>query len=107
MKICIPKEGENISQHFGQSPEFAIFTIENGAVISKEILKSPGHNPHILPEFLAGLGVTHIITCGMGKKMQEMFLPFNITVYTGVIGKVDDTIQKFLEGSLFFGQQPV
>ncbi|MCD1294318.1 dinitrogenase iron-molybdenum cofactor [Methanocella sp. CWC-04] len=103
MKVCIPKEGYLVSQHFGHVPEFAIFTIEDGKVITKEIIPSPGHEPGVLPRLLSSHGVTHVITGGMGKKAQDMFAELNIKVYPGVSGTIDGTIQKFIDGTLSFG----
>jgi predicted Fe-Mo cluster-binding NifX family protein len=104
MKICIPKEGALVSQHFGHTPEFAIFTVEDGKVLSKEVVQSPGHEPGKLPRLMSSYGVTHVITGGMGRKAQQMFEELNIKVFSGASGEIDEVLKSFLNGTLKTGQ---
>jgi predicted Fe-Mo cluster-binding NifX family protein len=44
MKIAvITEDGKTISQHFGRAPYYLIFTIEDGAIVAKELRDKVGH----------------------------------------------------------------
>ena len=44
MKIAvITEDGKTISQHFGRAPYYLIFTIEDGAIVTKELRDKVGH----------------------------------------------------------------
>lgn len=103
MKICIPKEGEHVSPHFGHTPEFALFTVEDGKVTSSDVIVNPGHEPGILPRLMAQHNVTHVVTGGIGKRAQDMFCDLNITVFPGASGKIDEVLNAFLNGTLESG----
>jgi predicted Fe-Mo cluster-binding NifX family protein len=104
MKVCIPMEGTEVSQHFGHTPEFLIVGIEEGKIISREVYKSPGHEPGLLPKVMSEFGVTHVIAGGLGNKAREMFNERNISVISGVTGNIDDAIQMFIDGKLVSGK---
>jgi predicted Fe-Mo cluster-binding NifX family protein len=97
-------EGTTVSQHYGHTPEFQIVTIEDGKIVSREVYKSPGHEPGLLPKVMAEFGVTHVIAGGLGNKAREMFNERNITVISGVTGDIDDAIRAFIDGKLVSGK---
>ncbi|RLF75580.1 MAG: dinitrogenase iron-molybdenum cofactor, partial [Thermoplasmata archaeon] len=44
MKVAIPTEDrENVSEHFGRSPNFLVITVEGKEIVSREMRKKPGH----------------------------------------------------------------
>jgi predicted Fe-Mo cluster-binding NifX family protein len=44
MKIaCITEDGQTISQHFGRAPYYLVLTIENDAIVHKEMHDKLGH----------------------------------------------------------------
>jgi predicted Fe-Mo cluster-binding NifX family protein len=104
MKVCIPLEGNMVSQHFGHTPEFLIATIEDGKTVSRNVEKSPGHEPGLLPKLMAAWGVTHVITGGLGRRALDMFDERDIEVISGVTGTADEALQAFLEGKLVAGE---
>jgi predicted Fe-Mo cluster-binding NifX family protein len=104
MKISIPVEGGEVSQHFGHTPEFAIITVENGKIVSRETLKNPGHEPGLIPKLMSQNGVNVVITGGVGRKAVDLFDEMNITVISGVSGTVEDAIQGYLAGKLVAGK---
>jgi predicted Fe-Mo cluster-binding NifX family protein len=88
MKIAIPTEGEEVSPHFGRAPEFTLIEIEEGRIAKREKIANPGHQTGFLPSFLSDQGVTHVVTGGAGQRA----------------GKVDEVIEKILQGSLKSGK---
>jgi len=104
MKIAISTDGDFVSAHFGRCPEFTILDIENGKVIKREVIENPGHHPGFLPKFLNERGVNFIIAGGMGMRAKELFSEAKIDSIVGVEGKVQDTIDKLLAGTLVGGE---
>jgi len=100
MKIAISIDGENVSAHFGRCPEYAIVEIENNKVLKKEIVKNPGHQTGLIPEFLNKQGINYIVTGGMGRRALDFFKQFEIEPIVGITGKVDEVIEKFIKGEL-------
>jgi len=103
VKLAIAAEGPIVSQHFGHCTEYVMVTIENGTVVAKETVESPGHSPGALPPFLAGLGATKVLAGGMGPKAVELFNEQGIDVYLGVSGTIEETIESFVNGTLVCG----
>ena len=104
MKIAISTDAGFVSAHFGRCPSFTIADIEEGKVSSVEEINNPGHQPAFLPNFLAERGVKYIICGGMGNRAQMLFTEKNITPVIGVTGKIEEVIEKFIQGKLEAGE---
>jgi len=104
MKLAIATDGDSVSEHFGHCRMYTLYTIDNGSITLREELMSPGHEPGVLPSFLAGHKVTHVIAGGMGPRAVDLFCENNIEVFLGISGKVDETAQAFLAGRITPGQ---
>jgi len=51
MKVAIPTEDrENVSEHFGRSPNFLVITVEGKEIVSREMRKKPGHEEFAVTE---------------------------------------------------------
>lgn len=70
----------------------------------KELIASPGHQPGLLPVWLAEEGVSVIIAGGMGSRAQSLFAENHIEV---VIGTLEDNPEKavldYIGGKLVTG----
>ncbi len=104
MKIAISTDGENVSSHFGRCPSFTIVEIENGELLSKEVVDNPGHHPGYLPQFFSDMKVKCIVAGGIGRRATGFFNEIGIKTIIGVSGKVDDVINKILKGELEGGE---
>ena len=104
MKIAIPTVSGNLCMHFGHCEKFAIFTIDDNKITSREDLTPPAHEPGVLPAWLGELNVNAIIAGGMGQRAQSMFTGNNIKVVTGAPA-TDATavIESYLDNSLVTG----
>ncbi|TAJ44110.1 NifB/NifX family molybdenum-iron cluster-binding protein [Methanofollis fontis] len=100
MKVGVARDGTEVSQHFGQCEGYAIFEVENGTVVGRTDIASPGHSPGVLPALLAENGATVVIAGGMGPKAVDLFCARGIEVYLGVSGSVEEAIALFLKGEL-------
>ena len=104
MKVAISTDGDMVSGHFGRCPEFTLLDIENCKVTKKEVIENPGHEPGFIPQFLGERGVNCIIAGGMGMRAQELFSDAKIEQILGVEGKIQEVIDRLLEGTLEGGE---
>ncbi|MBO8158233.1 NifB/NifX family molybdenum-iron cluster-binding protein [Thermosyntropha sp.] len=100
MKIAVACMGNKVSEHFGHCEDFAVFKVENGQIVAKEVIPNPEHQPGFLPGFLKKQGVDVVITGGMGSRAKELFAEKNIKTVTGVSGEAEEVVQKYLAGNL-------
>jgi len=100
MKVAISTDGEYVSAHFGRCPSFTIVDIDSGAVLSREEVENPGHQPAFLPQYLSEKGVSCIIAGGMGRRAEGLFAEKDIRTMVGVSGRVDEVVEKLISGTL-------
>lgn len=106
MKIAIPLANGKLSLHFGHCEEFALLDVdpETKSVKEKNILKSPPHEPGVLPRWLGEKGATVIIAGGMGQRAQGLFAQQNIEVVVGASADTpEDIVKAYLDGTLKAG----
>ena len=106
MKVAVPTDSGEVSQHFGRCPEFTIANIEGDEVTEKKIIENPGHKPGYIPEFLKEKGVDCVITGGIGRKAIALFEKYDIMLFTGLEGKIEEVIENFISGELTRGENP-
>jgi len=106
MKYAIPVSGGVLAGHFGHCEQFALVDVDEKSkkILRKEMVASPGHQPGLLPEWLARQGVSVVIAGGMGSRAQDLFNQNGINV---VIGAPSDEPEKivlaYLGGDLVTG----
>lgn len=100
-KIAIPVINGQINGHFGHTQQFFIYNVEDNKIVSQEALTPPPHEPGVFPAWLAGLGVTDVISSGMGQRAIALFNQNKVNVFVGVPEKEpQDLIMDFLNGTL-------
>lgn len=104
MKIAISSESGKVCAHFGRAREFLFVTIEDNKVIKKEVLPNPGHAVGTIPQFVNEQGANYMIAGGMGHRAVQFFEQYGIEVIVGVVGSIDDVIEKILNGTLEGGE---
>lgn len=100
MKVAIATNNKEVSGHFGHCEGFTIVKFDEKKLIQKDFIKSPKHQPGVLPRFLSNHGVNSIVAGGMGKKAQDIFNHEGIEVFVGITGSVDEVIQAFQNNTL-------
>lgn len=100
MKIAVTYEGGNIYQHFGHTEQFKIYNIENGRIISSDIISTEGNGHGALAGFLKAHNVDTLICGGIGGGAKTALSEANIQIYPGASGEADTVVQSFLSGSL-------
>lgn len=100
MKIAVTYENGEIFQHFGHTENFKVYTVEDGKIVSSEILGSNGSGHGALATLLAGEKVDVLICGGIGGGAQNALAQANIKLYGGACGKADDAVNAYLAGNL-------
>jgi len=100
MKIAIASESGIVTEHFGHCQQFEIYEVENGLTKKKEVIPNPGHRPGFLPIFLGELGVSVVISGGMGSGAVDLFNEKGIEVILGASGNTQEVVQQYIQGSL-------
>ena len=106
MKYAVPVTGGLASPHFGHCEQFALFDVDEQqkVITKKELVNSPGHQPGLLPEWLAEQGVSLVIAGGMGSRAQILFQQNGIGVVLGLLeSDPDKAVLSYLEGRLATG----
>ncbi|MDH4222286.1 MAG: NifB/NifX family molybdenum-iron cluster-binding protein [candidate division Zixibacteria bacterium] len=104
MKVAISTDGQHVSPHFGRCHYFTIVEMEEGKVLSREIINNPGHAPAFLPQFLSEKGVSCIIAGGMGGRAEGLFSEQGIETIVGVSGRIDEVLDELAKGTLKAGE---
>ena len=102
MKVAVTCENGMVFQHFGHTPEFAIYEVNDGKILSENV-KSCGDSGHgALAGLLAEENVSVLICGGIGGGAQNALAQAGITLYGGVQGDADAAVQDFLAGKLAY-----
>lgn len=102
MKIAVTYEGGLIFQHFGHTAAFKIYEVEDGKILSSQVVDTNGHGHGALAGFLQAQGVDTLICGGIGGGAQMALADANIRLYGGVSGDADEAVQALLAGQLAF-----
>jgi predicted Fe-Mo cluster-binding NifX family protein len=106
MRYAVPVTGGMVASHFGHCEQFAIFDTDeqNKKILQKRLVASPGHEPGLLPEWLAEQGVSLVIAVGMGSRAQGLFRQNRIDVVTGIMeSDPEQAVMSYLNGVLAAG----
>ncbi len=102
MKLAVTYKDGKIFQHFGHTEQFKIYVIEDGKILSEDVVDTNGSGHGELSSFLCKLGVTALICGGIGGGAQIALKDAGIAVFGGVEGFADDVVKTFIEGNLRF-----
>jgi predicted Fe-Mo cluster-binding NifX family protein len=124
MKIAaITDDGRTISQHFGRAPYYLVATVENGAIVNREMRDKLGHahfadEPHEAdqPGQPHGLGpdaqdrhvrmAEAIADCqallcgGMGAGAYQSMAERGIKPVVTEIASIDEAVMAYVEGKI-------
>jgi len=106
MRIAVPVTEDKVAAHFGHCSHFALFDIDEATntIVKKGVVSSPGHQPGVLPAWLAEEGVSAVIAIGMGSRAQALFNENRIEVVVGVLGDdPEKAVLDYIKGELATG----
>lgn len=106
MRYAVPISGGELADHFGHCSHFALFDVdeETMMIVGKEIVPSPGHQPGLLPAWLADEGVSVVVAGGMGSRAQGLFRENRIQVVVGTLqSDPEAAVLDHIKGTLATG----
>lgn len=106
MKYGVPVSGGVVCAHFGHCEQFALIDADEAKkqILKKELVSSPGHEPGLLPKWLAEKGVGCVIAGGMGSRAHDLFQQNNIVVIIGALeSDPEKAVLNHLNGRLATG----
>ena len=105
MKIAVTYENGNVFQHFGHTAQFKLYDVEDGAVVSSQVVDTNGSGHGALAGLLAQQGVDCLICGGIGGGAQMALAQAGIRLYAGCSGDADQRVAELLNGTLQFAQE--
>lgn len=99
-RIAITCENNEVFQHFGRTPRFMIYDVDDNQIINQKEIKNDGVGHSALVNVLQEYNVEVVICGGLGMPMYNHLIEANMEVYPGVTGNVDEVIQDYLDGTL-------
>ena len=102
MKIAVTYENGNVFQHFGHTAQFKLYTVEDGKILSSEVVDTNGSGHGALAGFLESLGVNVLICGGIGGGARFALQDADIEIFGGVSGDADLAVADFLAGNLSY-----
>ena len=100
MRIAVTYENGQVFQHFGHTEEFKIYEIEDGKVISTEIIGSNGSGHSALAALLDEHKIDVLICGGIGGGAQAALAERGIELCAGADGNADQAVEAYLRGEL-------
>ena len=100
MKIAVTYDNGTIFQHFGKTEHFKVYEVENGQVLSGEVISSNGSGHSALAGLLAGQNVDVLICGGIGGGAQAALTEAGIELCAGAQGDADQAVEAYLKGEL-------
>ena len=102
MKIAATYENGQIFQHFGHTEKFKVYDVQDGKIVSAEVVDTNGSGHGALAGVLKDLGVDTLICGGIGGGAQMALAEAGIKLYGGVSGDADTAVNELISGSLNF-----
>lgn len=100
MKIAVTCENKKVFQHFGHTPEFAVFEAEDGKIISEKVMQTGDSGHGALATLLSAEKVDVLICGGIGAGAINALARENIMVVGGAEGDVRQCAEDFANGRL-------
>ena len=100
MRIAVTYENGYIFQHFGHTAQFKVYEVNNGKVVSSEVVDTNGSGHGALAGVLTMLNAEVLICGGIGGGAQMALAQAGIRLYGGVSGDADEAVELFLADML-------
>ena len=100
MRIAVTYENGEVFQHFGHSEQFKLYDVENGTIVSEQVVDTNGSGHGALAGFLQAAEADAVICGGIGMGAQMALADAGIRLYAGVQGSADAAAKALAEGTL-------
>ncbi len=100
MRIAVTYENGQVFQHFGHTEQFKVFEVEDGQIVSSEVIGSDGQGHGALATLLSSKSIDVLICGGIGGGAQAALSEQGIELCAGASGDVDVAVEAYLKGEL-------
>ena len=100
MKIAATYDNGKIFQHFGRTEYFKVYEIQDGKVVSSEVIGSNGVGHGALAGLLGNRAVDVLICGGIGGGAQAALAQAGVELCAGASGDADQAVEAYLKGEL-------
>jgi len=100
MRIAVTYNNGEVFQHFGHSEEFKVYEVQDGKVVSSEVIGAEGQGHGALATLLDSKGIDVLICGGIGGGAQAALQEQGIELCAGASGDVDAVVEAYLAGEL-------
>lgn len=100
MKIAVTYDSGNVFQHFGRTEQFKIYDVEDGKVLSSQVIGNDGLGHGALAGLLENNAIDVLICGGLGGGAMNALTSAGIQVVAGASGNTDEAVEAFLKGEL-------
>lgn len=107
MKVAVTYENGEVFQHFGHSEQFKVYQVEEGKIVSSEVVDTNGSGHGALAGFLMNHGVEALICGGIGGGARNALAEAGIELYPGVAGNADAAVEALVQGRLSYNPDTV
>ena len=102
MRIAVTYENGMIFQHFGHTSQFKVYDVQDGKIVSSQVVDTNASGHGALAGVLTALNADALICGGIGGGAQMALAAAGIRLYGGVSGSADAAAQALVEGKLEF-----
>lgn len=107
MKIAVTYQDGMVFQHFGHTEQFKIYTVENGSIVSADVVDTNGQGHGALAGFLKENGIDTLICGGIGGGARMALSEAGIQLFGGASGDADQAVQALISGTLNYNPDVV
>jgi len=100
VKIAVTYSNGLIEQHFGQTKEFKVYTIEDNKIVNQEIVSTLGYAHGTLINLLVSNQINTLICGGLGQGAKDLLSRANISLLPGVNKSADEAVNDYINNSL-------
>ena len=100
MKIAVTYENGEVFQHYGRTPQFKVYEIADGRIVSSEVIDTNGTGHGALAGFLENMDAEVLICGGIGGGAQVAMSEAGIQLFAGAAGNADEVVKEYLAGTL-------
>ena len=102
MRIAVTYENGAIFQHFGHTQQFKVYDVQDGVIVSAQVVDTCGQGHGALAGVLSALKADVLICGGIGSGAQMALASAGVKLFGGVSGDADAAVEAFLAGKLAF-----
>ncbi|MCD8189401.1 MAG: DUF134 domain-containing protein [Clostridiales bacterium] len=102
MRIAVTYEDGQVYQHFGHTEQFKLYDVEDGKIVSSQVVSTNGQGHGALAEVLNALQADTLICGGIGGGAQVALASSGVKLYGGVTGEADAAVEALLAGNLAY-----